>query len=285
MTRYVLICWALCVSLQFAQTPFIPIPYDRPITNDIIEPQGPGEINWTQQVIRAKGWGIIDTTLPRPQAKLMATRAAQVIAQRNLLEIIKGVRVTSETKVQDLMTKSDYVYTRIEGVVKGAQMVGEPVEKDGFIEVEMAIGIYDSNGIAPPVHKGLDVVLAKLTTLTDKEKEEIKKITGLVIDASGTGAKPAIFPRILDEEGNVLFDPAQYYDPNDPTLQKIIKVINTAEKEIKKTELGENPYIIKALKAIHSDIVVSKEESKKVNWLKKTFQSLLKIGKALWVLL
>lgn len=276
---------ALCViivSLTFAQISYIPIERRGA---DVIEPQGPGEINWTQQVIKAKGWGFIDTTLPQPQAKLMATRAATVVAQRNLLEIIKGVRVVSETKVQDLMAKSDYVYTRIEGVVKGAKMIGEPVEKEGMIEVELAIGIYNSDGIAPPIQEALGAELAELAALTDKEKKEIKKITGLVIDARGTDAKPAVFPRILDEKGNVLFDPAKYYDPNDPTLQKLIKVLTIAEKEIKKTELGENPYIIKALKAINSDIVVDNNEVKKVNWLKKTFQSLLKIGKALWVLL
>ena len=277
--------FCIFLSLGIAQTPYIPVPGQETDVTNVIEDLGPGEINWTQQVIKAKGWGVIDTTFPKPQAKLMATRAAQVVAQRNLLEIIKGVRVVSETKVQDLMAKSDYVYTRIEGVVKGAQMVGEPVEKDGFIEVEMAIGIYDSNGIAPPIQKGLDVTMANLATLTDKEKEEIKKITGLVIDVTNTTIQPSVFPRILDEEGNILFDPAQYYNPNDPKLRKIIKIITSAEKEIKKTELGDNPYIIKALKALHSDIVVSKEETNKVNWLKKTFQSLLKIGKALLVLI
>lgn len=282
MNKRLVIFWAMLTTSLIAQTLYIPIERDG---GGVIEPQGPGEINWTQQLIKAKGWGVIDTTLPKAQAKLMATRAATVVAQRNLLEIIKGVRVVSETKVQDLMAKSDYVYTRIEGIVKGAQMVGEPIEKDGMIEVELVIGIYDSSGIAPPIQKGLEAELVKLATLTDKEKDDIKKITGLVIDATGTGLKPAIFPRILDENGNILFDPAQYYDPNDPTLQKLIKVLTITEEEIKKTELGDNPYVIKALKAIHSDIVVSKDESKKVNWLKKTFQSLLKIGKALWVIL
>jgi len=266
----------------FAQTSYIPI---ETHDTDVIEPQGPGEINWTQQVITAKGWGVIDTTFPLPQAKLMATRAAQVVAQRNLLEIIKGVRIVSETKVQDLMTKSDYIYTRIEGVVKGAKMVGEPIEKEGIIEVVLAIGIYDADGIAPLIQEGLGKKLKDFVQLSENEKTEIAKITGLVIDATGTGVKPAVFPRILDKDGHVLFDPAEYYDPNDPTLQKLLKVLTIAEKEIKKTELGENPYIIKALKAINSDIVVDNENAKKVSWLKKTFQSLLKIGQVLWILL
>lgn len=278
-------CLILCMviaSLMFAQTPYIPLERHE---NEVIEPQGPGEINWTQQIIKAKGWGVIDTTRPLPQAKLMAKQAAITVAQRNLLEIIKGVRVVSETRVQDMMTKSDYIYKQIEGVVKGAQIVSEPVEKDGIIEVEMAVGIYNSDGIAPPIQKGLDVTLVSLAKLSKEDKEEIAKITGLVIDATNTNAKPAVFPKILDEKGNVLFDPAEYYDPNNPELQKIIKVITTAEKEIKKSELGDNPYVIKALKAIHSDIVVDENEAKKVNWLKKTFQSLVKIGKALLILL
>lgn len=282
MNRKMLILWAILVTFIIAQTPYIPIERQG---GDLIEPQGPGEINWTQQVIRAKGWGVIDTTRPLPQAKLMAKQAAITVAQRNLLEIIKGVRVVSETKVQDMMTKNDYIYKQIEGIVKGARMIGEPIEKDGIIEVEMAIGIYDSDGIAPPIQKGLDVTLASLAKLSKKDKEELEKITGLVIDATNTGVKPAVFPRILDEKGNVLFDPAEYYDPNDPQLQRIIKVLTTVEKEIKKTELGDNPYVIKALKAVHSDIVVDNNEARKVNWLKKSFQSLVKIGKALLILL
>ncbi len=282
MHKKIFVFWATCVILATAQMPYIPIERRG---NDIIEPQGPGEINWTESVIKAKGWGVIDTTRPLPQAKLMATQAAITVAQRNLLEIIKGVRVVSETKVQDMMMKSDYIYKQIEGVVKGAQIVGAPIEKDGTIEVEMAIGIYDSNGIAPPIQKGLEVTLKTFGELSDKDKEEIKKITGLVIDASNTDVKPSVFPRILDEEGNVLFDPAEYYDPNDPQLQRIIKVLTVAEKKIEKSELGDNPYVIKALKSIHSDIVIDKNEAKKINWLKKTFQSLVKIGKVLLILL
>ena len=273
----------ICVILtSFSLAQYIPIEKGG---KEVKEAQGPGEINWTNQIIKAKGWGIIDTTLPKPQAKLMAIRTAQVVAQRNLLEIIKGVRVVSETKVQDLMAKSDYIYTRIEGIVKGAQMVGEPIEKEGIIEVELAISIYDSNGIAPIIQKGLGKELTIFSPLTEKEKEELQKITAIVIDAKGTGAKPALFPRIVDEKGNVLFDFAEYYNPNDPNLRKIFKIVTLTEEELKEIGLGENPYIIKASKAIHSDIVVNKQNAKKINWLKRSIHSLIKIGKILWILL
>ncbi|MEO0093330.1 MAG: hypothetical protein ABIK67_03640 [candidate division WOR-3 bacterium] len=134
MNKKILILWVVLLTLLPAQTPYIPIERSG---DEVIEPQGPGEINWTKQMIKAKGWGIIDTIHPKAQAKILATTAAIAVAQRNLLEIVKGVRVVSEMKVQDMISQSDYIYKRIEGVVKGAQMVGEPVEKEGVIEVEL----------------------------------------------------------------------------------------------------------------------------------------------------
>lgn len=281
MYQMMLIFWILLFGFSLGQTPYIPIPYDRPDSGDVTELKGPGEINWTQQVIKAKGWGIIDTTISKPQARLMATRAAQVVAQRNLLEITMGVKIYSKTTVADLKAKSDTIVTLLEGVLQGAQMVGEPVEKDGIIEVVMAIGLYDSKGIAPPIHKMLGINIIDTLKLTSEEIKKIEDLTGLCIDLEGNEIKPALFPRILDKNGNVILDPAQYYDPNDPKIQNLVKIINT----VRKSELGKNPYIIKALKVIDSDIVVDDKEAKKISWLKKTFKTMLKLGKALWVLL
>ncbi len=51
----------------------------------------------------------VDSEKPKGKAKLLAERAAVVDARRNLLEIIKGVYITSETVVEDYMVSSDIV--------------------------------------------------------------------------------------------------------------------------------------------------------------------------------
>ena len=246
------------------------------ITEPYVEEKEGGKINWTENMITAKGWGVIDTTMPYPQAKLMAQRAAIVVAQRNLLEIIKGVRVTSETKVQDMMTKSDYIITRIDGIVKGARMLGEPVEKDGIVEVEMGIPIYGDSSSS----------LAPIFTKKEKEKEMVEAMgdvpmKNIIIDAENAQIKPSLFPRIVDEDGNVIFDPSKY-----PQIASspYIKYAKKGADILKELGYGDNE-IVKAVRGEGGDIVISKKDKKKFDLLKKGLDALIIGGKLLLMLL
>ena len=57
------------------------------------------------------------------QSRYKAFTAAKIIAQRNLLEVIKGSDLTSLTKVTDGMLESDKIGSLISGAVRGAQVV------------------------------------------------------------------------------------------------------------------------------------------------------------------
>ncbi len=109
---------------------------------DAVEPVGQGSINWTTGQIFATGIGVPPASAANPaQSRAMTVRAAQVVALRNLLEIIKGVRVDSETVVENFMTKSDVIRTRVDGVVRGAQVVKTVYLSDGSIEITVGIGM------------------------------------------------------------------------------------------------------------------------------------------------
>ena len=69
----------------------------------------------------------------------MAERAAFVVALRNLLEIVKGVRVDSESVVENFMVKSDVIRTRVDGIVKGARIVKTQYMSDGSVEMLVAM--------------------------------------------------------------------------------------------------------------------------------------------------
>jgi hypothetical protein len=69
----------------------------------------------------------------------MAERAAMVVALRNLLEVIKGVRIDSETVVENFMTTSDIIRTQVSGIVRGAMPVKKQYLSDGSVEITVGM--------------------------------------------------------------------------------------------------------------------------------------------------
>jgi hypothetical protein len=205
-------------------------------SKDFVENKPNGNINWTQQYVEATGQSVIDNErFKNPaQAKLMAARGAVVIAQRNLLEIVKGVNIIGETKVQDMMTTSDYVYTRVEGVVKGAQQIGEAVEKNGFMEVRLKMPLYGNNGLANTFDE------PSMRTAKKKNGFETSEMLAQTDETSGQGIDgskpilfniennepldPSMFPVILDDNGKVLFDFSKIYNPNKGTFPQYLQL-------------------------------------------------------------
>jgi len=108
--------------------------------SDAVETVGQGMINWTSGEVYATGIGAPPSNAANAaQARAMAERAAQVVAYRNLLEIVKGVRVDSETVVENFMTRSDIIRTKVDGVIKGAMPVKKLYLSDGSVEITVVM--------------------------------------------------------------------------------------------------------------------------------------------------
>ena len=100
-----IICMAL--SLGFG---------DSMTTGNITIPQAnaaPSTANMMETDIEAIGIGLPPDNTSSVRAATLARRAAIVDAQRTLAEAIQGVRVDSETTMQDLSIASDTVKTQV----------------------------------------------------------------------------------------------------------------------------------------------------------------------------
>jgi hypothetical protein len=125
--------------------------------SDAVETVGQGMINWTSGEVYATGIGAPPANaVNAAQARAMAERAAQVVAYRNLLEIVKGVRVDSETVVENFMTKSDIIRTRVDGVIKGAMPVKKQYLSDGSVEITLVMRMKGDflNAVVPETFGG-----------------------------------------------------------------------------------------------------------------------------------
>jgi len=190
---------------------------------DLVITKPNGTLNWTQQYIEAVGQSVIDNDRFKnsAQAKLMATRGAVVVAQRNLLEIVKGVQIVGETTVQDMITTSDYVYSRVDGVVKGALQIGEAKEKNGFIEVRLRMPIYGKESLATTLdEQSLSQARSKngfekSPLLAQENLESSEGIDGsnpILFNLENPGQiDPSMYPIVVDDNGKVLFDFSQHF--------------------------------------------------------------------------
>jgi len=73
------------------------------------------------------------------QARAMAERAAMLDAQRQILEHLKGVHITSSSTVEDFMTQNDSIKSRVQGTVRKAKVVDKRYNRDGSVEVDMVL--------------------------------------------------------------------------------------------------------------------------------------------------
>lgn len=90
---------------------------------DVVQKSEYCSINWSKGYIKCQGES------EAGQKKFRAKRAAVVIAQRNLLELVKGVSIDSETTVKDGMLESDVIKSKVSGVVRGAQVISNRYDK------------------------------------------------------------------------------------------------------------------------------------------------------------
>jgi hypothetical protein len=229
-----------------------------------------GEINWTRQYVEATGQAIIDNErFKNPaQARLMAQRGAVVVAQRNLLEIIKGVHVTGETSVEDMATSYDYIYTRVDGLIKGAEQIGQPVEKDGFVEVRMRVPLEGTKGLAGAVAdaaRQMNSANARVSApeLAGNVANAIDGSKPLVFNLAGQKISPSMFPMILDEAGNMGLDLSRIYDAANGNLPKYIQA---GEDIIKKVTEGNVADVIDLVVGRNGMLQVAPTNKRKINW-------------------
>ncbi len=170
--------------------------------NDVVEHVGnAGNVDWTTGVVTAAGTGAPPSQPANPaQARAMAERAAQVVAYRNLLEAVKGVRVDASTTVANFIAANDTIKTQVNGIIQAAMILDKKYMPDGSVEV--TVGMRLSGALA-------DALLPKTTPAAPPAGATSGQVySGLIVDARGLGVRPALAPKILSEDGKEVYGSA-----------------------------------------------------------------------------
>ncbi len=246
-------------------------------------------VNWSNQVIQAVGIGSPNPDLPPAAQRAAAIRAAKLDAVRNILETIKGIYLTSETTVRNAMVENDVITTKVQGLAQNFKQVGEPrYMSDGSVEitVEMPItgGILDAvlpsqfgggrlmtagQMVCPtcgqpwpqgrPVPPG--VQLQQVGGPTSPMANAV--YTGLIIDCKGLGVRPAMAPKVLDEQGNEIYG-SKFVSREWAVEIGMVGYDKDLMRARQNDRVANNPLVVKALQASgpnKTDVIISNADA------------------------
>ena len=152
-------------------------------------------IDWERKIVIARGTGRVNFArkMDNSVRMRMMEKAAEVDAQRKLLEQILQINVDGNKILKNTLNTSK----QIEGVVKNAVRCSAKYFKDGSAEVVLAAPI---DGVVSK-----SAVLGKIgpSGMTVVESH----VSGLIIDASDLDFKPALAPKLLAPDGRELYSP------------------------------------------------------------------------------
>ncbi len=177
------------------------------------------------------------------QSRYAAVRAATVVAQRDLLEILEGLRLFGQTTVKDGTLQSDQIRTTLNGFLRGATKCGDKFyEGKGYAEVCIRLyirgkgGLYD---IILPLMKASNLMpeqgayykpqlIPKVMTTPSasvekpaagappEAKPEVARPSelatsydGLIVDVREFEFKPALVNTVITEKDEIVFDPSK----------------------------------------------------------------------------
>jgi len=216
----------------------------------------------------------------------MAIRAAQLDAYRNLLEVAGGVRVDSMTLVKNFTIESDLIRSQVSGIVKGAQMVKTDYLSDGTVEVTLRMPMHGATSLGNTIYPAIfgekmdqktvpvspvpllpataPVSPTPLPPVTAQETSGTH--TGLVVDARGIQARPAMSPKIVDENGQEVYG-TMHVDREFAVQQGMSGYARDIKTAQNNTRVTDNPLTVKGLRTDgpgKSNIIISNGEAEQI---------------------
>ena len=227
-------------------------------SGDVFEQTANGLIDWGENgVIRAVGIGLPPTdSVNATHAREMARRAATVVARRNLMEIVQGIHVDSLTTVKNYMVETDVVKNKVQGIVKNARISNEQEFPDGSwqVTVEMPLrGDLQTTVFPTGLAKPQPISIPPTASIDDSI------YTGLVVIAKGLDLQESLYPKILMQDGRVVYG-AEWVTQETTEGQGLVGYVNGIQEARSNKRVTATPFVINALSVTgdnKTDLVIS----------------------------
>lgn len=257
------------------------------VEDSLFDSQKKSKTDWEKSVVRAKGYGVAaDHIKNKAQAKILAREAAITMAQRRLLEVIKGVNINSTQTVKNAQIQSDVIKKRVAGLIKGAKIIEEKQPAEGTYMVVLEVKFYGQDGIMKAIlpklkdqtgsndsselqvnetNKGQE----KQTTApqsTEFDKQNLGKYTGVIINTINVNLEPAMFPKIYSANNKLVYG-IDMLNSDGVITNGIVGYNRSLNAAKANPRVGSNPLVVNAQGAAgdtKADLVLAAADARKV---------------------
>jgi hypothetical protein len=258
---------SLCVSSGYARA-------DE--KGELIETLENGCINWTVGTYQSIGVA----SPAEKKGNLSDEERGKVLnmsrmhALKHLLGIVLNTPVDTDSTVRDIASESDIIMAEVESLVKEAKAVKQEFMTDGTVEITLQMDMYGGFAqlILPHEIKQIESIKTVATDSgpSSDEKAQVESDTeifsGLVIDARGTQAKPALAPLVMDEEKKEVYGSA-FVSREFAVQQGMCTYTKDLDSAMTHSRVAGNPLMVKGLKTdgkMRSRIIISNADASKL---------------------
>ncbi|HWL94189.1 MAG TPA: hypothetical protein VNT79_11715 [Phycisphaerae bacterium] len=199
-----------------------------------IQPVKGGEVDWGNGFLIVHGEGRARGRSSRD--RLMAERAASLVAARNALATSMRIQVDADGTFATVRDGSVHIRGRVKGQ-KVTSADWRPDENPPACRVKMRVPLWGLKGLGAVVydrerreangHRGERIALSE-------DRIDVRKYW-LIVDARGLQISPCLFPVIVDDTGRTLYDIGAVETPRNA----VIRPVGYAETTMSWTELEE----------------------------------------------
>ena len=248
---------ALCGLVLVA--PAVSAQKDPAGDDTLVQKMAHGEINWSTKTVTATGSAAASNKEGSvARARLMAERAAQLDALRNIIETIQGLQVSGTRNAADVMSNGE-IKSKIQGMAQGFKVVDTKYYNDGSVDVIVSM----------PIDENLTNALIEQPKAASQKPRKLatdgpEVFSGLVVNARCLGLTPSMAPRIVDEAGKPVYGLDVV---SDKARQQGGIVSYARTEEVANERGGEKPLVVKALRIVDktkTDVVISNADADKL---------------------
>lgn len=219
--------------------------------DDLVEPVGHGvRVNWTTLQLEVEASARGQGTQSVQAVEVLARREVEAAVQ----QAVGSVRVTSDARVADLLADEGPLAAAIRSRTSRWQVAEAVYGTTGKVTLRAELSLQE-------LLKPWTTSIARAGVAPAPAPETPTEPTGLLIDARGTGARPAYAVRLLDPAGQAVYA-GELWEAQAVTLAPYRYVTDPAHPEA--ATAGARPVLLRAVEAREADLVLSAEDAARV---------------------